>query len=137
MSSGRIQQRLPRIDAHGHLIPERYRTAGAWEDELRGTLGDLALTAVPIPHDCTDGFYGAFWRRPSAYLDPTVRAGISVFARLGADEVHDGLGRLAADLRSGLWRERHRDLEGREALHLGYYVAVAENRSGHAGDAGG
>jgi hypothetical protein len=81
---------------------------------------------VPIPRDCADGFYGAFWRRPSAYLDPTIRAGISVFARLGADEVRDGLARLAEDLRTGLWRERHRDLEGLEALHLGYYVAVAE-----------
>ena len=23
-----------------------------------------------MPHDCTDGFGAAFWRRPAAYLDP-------------------------------------------------------------------
>ena len=33
------------------------------------------------------GFYGAFWRRPDAYLDPSVRAGISVCSALDADDV--------------------------------------------------
>jgi len=108
------------------LIPERYRAAGAWEAEQRAALGDLALTPVPIPHDCTDGFYGAFWRRPAAYLDPTIRAGISVFARLDAAEVRRALERLDDDLRTGRWTKRHRDLERLEALHLGYYVAVAQ-----------
>ena len=32
---------------------------------------DAAVTPVPVPHDCTDGFFGAFWRRPEAYLDPS------------------------------------------------------------------
>ena len=31
---------------------------------------------VLVPHDCVDGFLGAFWRRPEAYLDPAVRAGV-------------------------------------------------------------
>ena len=41
--------------------------------------GAAAIRAVPVPHDCADGFALAFWRRPAAYLDPAVRAGISVF----------------------------------------------------------
>ena len=61
------------------LIPELYRTAGVWESELRQAFGDLTLVPVPIPHDCFDGFYGAFWRRPVAYLNARVRCGISVF----------------------------------------------------------
>jgi hypothetical protein len=73
-----------------------------------------------------DGFYGAFWRRPAAYLDPVVRAGISVFAALDPDEVGHAVDQLGADLRAGIWEERHRDLRERSELHLGYYVAVAE-----------
>src|SRR5215213_1573502 len=48
-----------------------------------GALRALRVTAVPIPHDCRDGFYGAYWRHPEAYLDPVVCAGISVLARRG------------------------------------------------------
>ena len=80
------------------LIPERYRTPGVWESELREAFGDLTLIPVPIPHDCLDGFYGAFWRRPAAFLDARVRSGISVFARLAADDVARGIERLGADL---------------------------------------
>jgi SAM-dependent methyltransferase len=108
------------------LIPARYRAAGAWQRELEGLLGPLMLVAAPIPHDCADGFYGAFWRRPAAYLEAPVRAGISVFAALDADDVARAVHELDADLRSGLWDERHRDLRDRSELHLGYYVAIAE-----------
>ncbi len=109
------------------LIPDRYRSPGAWVRELRETLGEhLAVTAVPIPADCRDGFYGAFWQRPAAYLDPAVRAGISVFARLGADYVARAISRLDADLQDGGWHARHGDLLARSKLHLGYYAVVCE-----------
>jgi SAM-dependent methyltransferase len=107
------------------IIPEPYRARGAWERELRAALGDLALVRIPIPHDCRDGFYGAFWRRPAAYLDPRVRAGISIFAQLPADHVERGLDRLRADLASGRWEREHRDLLALGEVHLGYYAAVA------------
>jgi hypothetical protein len=58
---------------------------------------------MPIPHDCRDGFLGAFWRRPEAYLDPAVRAGISSFAQAAPGQVEPGPARLAEDLRSGGW----------------------------------
>jgi SAM-dependent methyltransferase len=108
------------------LIPARYRTPGAWQRELHDALGPVRLMAAPIPHDCTDGFYGAFWRRPSAYLDAHVRAGISVFAKLAADEVDRAVEALDADLRSNAWQARHRDLLALSELHLGYYVVIAE-----------
>jgi hypothetical protein len=38
---------------------------------------------VPIPADCRDGFLGAYWKRPSAYLDPAVRESISTFSKIG------------------------------------------------------
>jgi len=107
------------------LIPHRYREAAVWADELRQAFGEVTLRAVPIPHDCTDGFYGAFWRRPTAYLDPAIRRGISVFAQLSRQEIDDGLGRLRADLESGRWRETHAEMSALPELHLGYYVVAA------------
>jgi SAM-dependent methyltransferase len=108
------------------LIPDRYRAPGAWQRELEDALGPVRLAPAPIPHDCADGFYGAFWRRPTAYLDPRVRAGISVFARLAAADVDRAIDALDADLRSGAWQERHADLLALSELHLGHYAVVAE-----------
>jgi SAM-dependent methyltransferase len=108
------------------LIRPRYRGPGAWEEELRTALGSARLTPVPIPHDCTDGFYGAFWRRPEAYLDADVRAGVSVFAQLRSGAVDRAIDALRADLENGRWQGRHRDLLTMSELHLGYYVVVAD-----------
>jgi SAM-dependent methyltransferase len=107
------------------LIPTGYREPGAWERELRLVLGEISIEAVPIPHDCQDGFYGAWWRRPQAFLDPRVRAGISVFSRVSAEEVERGIARLRSDLDSGAWAERHADLLELDELDLGYRVVVA------------
>jgi SAM-dependent methyltransferase len=83
-----------------------------------GALRATRVAAVPIPHDCRDGFYGAHWRRPHAYLDPVVRAGISTMAKRSEDELADGLARLRADLESGVWAERHADLLALDELDL-------------------
>jgi SAM-dependent methyltransferase len=87
-------------------------------------LGDAAVEVVPVPWDCRDGFFGAFWRRPEAYLDPAVRAGISTLAKRSDDELADGLARLRADLESGAWARRHADLLERDELDLGYRLLV-------------
>ena len=108
------------------LIPPRYRTPGAWAQELRTILGDVDIAPVPVPHDCTDGFYGAYWRRPEAYLRPEVRAGISVFSQVSSAAVDRAIVALGADLETGRWRERHRELLTMDELHLGYYVVTAE-----------
>ena len=85
----------------------------------------MRVTPVPIPHDCQDGFYGAHWRRPHAYLDPEVRAGISTMAKRSPEELAPGLARLEDDLRTGAWHERHADLLERDALDLGYRLLAA------------
>jgi hypothetical protein len=76
---------------------------------------------VPVPHDCTDGFCAAYWRRPAAYLDPAVRANISNLARLG-DELDEGLERLRADLASGAWQRRYLSLLGLDEVDVGYRI---------------
>ena len=87
--------------------------------------GDVRVEPVPIPHDCTDGFLGAYWRRPEAYLDPGVRASISSIAQLDPADVEPGIARLEADLRSGAWPERHQELLALDELDLGYCLIVA------------
>ena len=81
---------------------------------------------MPVPHDCIDGFAAAYWRRPHAYLDPSVRAGISMLAQTGDDILRPGLDRLAADLESGRWHRRHRDLMRRADLDAGYRLLIAD-----------
>jgi SAM-dependent methyltransferase len=88
-------------------------------DEQAAAL-DARVEVVPVPWDCEDGFFSAFWRRPEAYLRPDVRAGISVFAKRTEDQLADGLARLRADLDSGAWARRHADLLVRDELDLGY-----------------
>ena len=109
------------------IVPERYRKKGVWEGELRELLpGDLRVEPIPIPHDCADGFYGSFWRRPAAYLDPLVRNCISVFSRLPEAELAGGLAALRRDLESGAWEERHADLLRLDELELGYRLVIAD-----------
>lgn len=87
-----------------------------------GSAARVEVTPVPVPRDCVDGFLGAYWARPAAYLDAQVRAGISSFSRPGAER---GLARLAADLASGRWHIRHGHLLELDALDLGYRLVVA------------
>lgn len=90
---------------------------------LERLVGRVRVEPVPIPHDCSDGFLGAYWRRPAAYLGARVRGAISSFAKIDADA---GLGRLRADLASGRWAERNRHLFDRATLDLGYRVVRCE-----------
>lgn len=89
-------------------------------------LGATRSVPVPIPHDCRDGFLMAYWRRPEAYLDPEVRANISVFALLPPAEVDAMVTALRADLESGAWARRNAALLELEELDFGYRVLVAE-----------
>jgi SAM-dependent methyltransferase len=84
------------------------------------------IETVPISHDCRDGFLGAYWRRPHAYLDPEIRAGISTFQLPGAGALLDGLERLAKDLENGVWKKRHHDILDRTELDLGYRLLTAQ-----------
>ena len=94
-------------------------------EDIARCLGGARSVPVPVPWDCRDGFYHAFWRRPEAYLDERVRAGISVFARLDDEEKAGALARLKADLRTGAWKRRNADLLQLDELDLGYRLVVA------------
>ncbi|MGH0035711.1 MAG: class I SAM-dependent methyltransferase [Myxococcota bacterium] len=91
--------------------------------DVQRHLGATAIVEVPIPHDCIDGFLGAYWRRPEAYLRADVRSSISSLARLRDPE--PGLAALRVDLESGAWAQRYRDLLARPALDIGYRLVIA------------
>jgi SAM-dependent methyltransferase len=84
------------------------------------------VEVVPVPADCQDGFFTAFWKRPEAYLDPVVRAGISACSQLPAEVVDRAMARLAADLADGSWAARHADLLDRDEIDGGYRLVVAD-----------
>lgn len=85
-------------------------------------LGPVEISALPVPHDCIDGFLCAYWRRPAAYLDPRIRAAMSPFRMLG--DVSAGLQALARDLDSGAWAERHAGLLARDEYDCGYRLVT-------------
>jgi SAM-dependent methyltransferase len=93
-------------------------------DELAGAIG-ASIEPVPVPWDCADGFFEAYWRRPEAYLDEDVRRGISVWAAVGPDVEQRAAAGLRADLASGRWAERNRDLLDLEASELGARLLIA------------
>jgi SAM-dependent methyltransferase len=93
--------------------------------EVVERLGGGTVQTVEIPHDCTDGFLCAYWRRPAAYLDPSVRASISSFQRLEPAELDRGLDRLRADLESEAFWARNADLADRGEMDFGYRLIVA------------
>jgi SAM-dependent methyltransferase len=115
------------------LVSEYLPQAAAFDEaravpvhHLAALLGGARVEPVPVPHDCTDGFAAAFWRRPEAYLDPVVRAGISMLAQTGDEALRPGLDRLATDLESGRWHDRHRDVLQREDFDAGYRLLVTD-----------
>jgi hypothetical protein len=91
-----------------------------------GSAPVVRAIAEALPFDCTDGFGAAYWRRSRAYLDPAVRASISGFARLPADVVTSALERLVADLDSGQWARRNRELLDLTGLDCGYRLVGNE-----------
>jgi SAM-dependent methyltransferase len=92
--------------------------------ELARTIG-ARMEPVLIPWDCADGFFEAYWRRPEAYLDESVRRGVSVWARVGPDAEQRAVRSLRDDLASGRWAERNRDLVDLDAAELGLRLLIA------------
>jgi SAM-dependent methyltransferase len=115
-----VRDYLPRL---GRLDGARFPTLA----EQCAAAGATARVArVPIPHDCEDGFLGAYWRRPHAYLDERVRSNISSFKLLAPREIELAVHRLAQDLRSGRWAQCNHRIVRAQQIDLGYRLIVAE-----------
>ena len=101
--------------------------------ELEEILGSVTVDPLEVPHDCTDGFMCAYWRRPRAYLDAGARKAISTFSRVG--DIQKGLRKLEDDLDSGKWDKKYGHLLAKQSLDLGYRVVVRDKTIAQPGAA--
>ena len=106
---------LMRIDRH--IFPSAERFAEVFKS--------IEMIPVPVPADCRDGFLGAYWKRPRAYLDPLVRESISTFSKIG--NVDTQVERLERDVDSGTWDRRYSRLHDLSQIDLGYRLMIASS----------
>ena len=88
--------------------------------------GRTRVEHIPTPGDCEDGFFEAFWRRPEALLDASIRASQSMWALLepGAEErIVTGLDEA---LRSGAWDAEHGHLRDLDSYDGGLRLVISE-----------
>jgi SAM-dependent methyltransferase len=90
---------------------------------IEANVGPARIDPVPIPHDCTDGFLAAYWKRPEVYLDPGARRAISSFSLFDAEP---GLTKLRADIEAGRWAALNSDLLALDSADFGYRLVRAE-----------
>ena len=93
--------------------------------DLVGAIG-ARTEPVPIPWDCSDGIFEAFWRRPEAYLDERVRNGLSVWHAVGPEVAQRAVSSLRDDLTSGRWAKRNHEITDLDAMDLGARLLVAQ-----------
>jgi SAM-dependent methyltransferase len=119
-------------DSNGFWLVQQYfpeileadRTNFPNMEEIKQVLGAVTIESLPIPADCPDGFLGAYWRRPGAYLQETVRAGISSFSHIPGTDPR--FKRLARDIATGAWRQKNRSLFSTDMLDIGYRLVTAD-----------
>lgn len=101
----------------------RFGTAREVAAELGG---DTRIETIPTPADCTDGFFEAYWNRPEALLDPSVRASQSIWELLEPGVEDRIVARLAADLESGKWDAEHGTLRDRDSYEGSLRLVISE-----------
>jgi SAM-dependent methyltransferase len=111
-----VRDYLPEFAAASTGGPSLAQRAAAIEAEME---------IVPIPWDCVDGFFHAYWRRPHGYLQEQVRRGTSVWARVGPQVEQRAIEALTADLASGAWQEQNRELIHLPEADLGARLLIA------------
>ena len=90
--------------------------------DIEKVIGRSEIIALPIPADCSDGFLGAYWRRPAAYLDARARGAISTFSKIDSAV---GIARLRRDLEDGTWGDRYGALLSLPELDIGYRLVIS------------
>jgi len=98
----------------------------AIDDVVDGLGGRARVERIPTPGDCVDGFFEAFWRRPEALLDSSVRGAQSMWAMLDTGVEERIVARLAAALESGAWDAEHGHLRKQESYDGALRLVISE-----------
>ena len=84
---------------------------------IGATLGPgAAVTSLPIPHDCRDGFTEAYFARPEAFLETATRRGQSAWGFVDPAVEERFVDRLRRDLETGVWDRRYGNLRHQEVF---------------------
>ena len=93
-------------------------------DILQNYFEDVEIHPLLIPEDCIDGFLAAYWKRPSAYLDESVRNSISSFSKV--NDISDVLEKLKIDIASGEWSQKNESILHQSSLDAGYILITGK-----------
>lgn len=89
--------------------------------EIQTVVGHVVnVDPFPLPHDLSDSFAAVGWARPELYFDSSIRNGISSFAKIGTDELDNGLSQLREDLEKGIWDQEYGHLRQQKQYDVGY-----------------
>jgi SAM-dependent methyltransferase len=102
------------------------RRSGASSGDLMARLPESTSVPIPVPRDCTDLFFAALWARPEMLFDEQVVRPMWVWQSISEEARRGGRERLAADLESGIWEERHGHLRERRELDVGLRLVLSE-----------
>ena len=89
------------------LISVERRRYPSMERITRGLGGSTEVQVIPIPIDCVDGFTEAFYARPEAFLDATVRRSQSAWSFVPEKEQAHFVRTLRGELASGEWDRKY------------------------------
>jgi len=96
-------------------------------ERICALLGGATVQSVPIPIDCRDGFTEAFYARPEAFLDPSVRSSQSAWSFVAEEVVERTVARLADDLATGEWDRRFGHLRSQPTFAGSLRLIVADS----------
>jgi SAM-dependent methyltransferase len=98
----------------------------AIDDVVAALGGRTRVERIPTPGDCVDGFFEAFWRRPEALLDPSVRGAQSMWAMLEPGVEERIVAGLSAALESGAWDAEHGHLRHQDSYDGALRLVISE-----------
>jgi SAM-dependent methyltransferase len=74
---------------------------------IQGLGGQCEVLAIPVPHDCVDGFQEAFYARPEAFLEKEMRKAQSAWGFLPEGVEERLVKNLADELANGQWDAKY------------------------------
>jgi len=96
---------------------------------LKGLGGSTDVQTIPIPIDCIDGFSEAYYARPEAFLDPTVRRSQSAWSFLKEEEQSRIVSALSHDLQTGAWNQKFGEWRTKPSFEGSLRLIVSKSRS--------